>query len=197
TMYIHPYTESAQSTTQNAIETMESCNKDLEKIIAKQEDEKVRLKAENEYLEEIFNKRKLDDESRQLAKEALDCISSITLQTKDENEFVDTYSFNSDDDSDLYSDCFEDEAEDENLTALKIDYSKPCIKLTDKCIHEITASCPFCDVITPAKLCADILKQGHKWVIKKKNEEEVLKDAGVIKMYLMTRIAKTLYNLPI
>ena len=34
--------------------------------------------------------------------------------------------------------------EDDDLTALKINYKKPCIKLTDKCLHELSASCPFC-----------------------------------------------------
>jgi hypothetical protein len=33
----------------------------------------------------------------------------------------------------------------DNLTELLIDYGKPCLKLTDKCLHELTASCPFCD----------------------------------------------------
>lgn len=35
-------------------------------------------------------------------------------------------------------------SKEEDLTALEINYQKPCIKLTNKCLHELNASCPFC-----------------------------------------------------
>ena len=37
----------------------------------------------------------------------------------------------------------DDEVMKDDITAIKINYNKPCMKLTDKCLHELTASCPF------------------------------------------------------
>ena len=39
----------------------------------------------------------------------------------------------------------DDEVMKDDITAIKISYDKPCMKLADECLHESTASCPFCD----------------------------------------------------
>lgn len=74
----------------------------------------------------------------------------------------------------------------EGLTELLIDYGKPCLKLTDKCLHELTASCPFCDradldyIVNKIKAQAEVPKpKDTESVTTQTKDDEILDNVDV------------------